>query len=352
MSLYIGVDFHPHQQTACWIDSQTGELKIDTFHHQNRDELTRFYQSLPPSVVGIEATGKASWFEDLLFENNHQLLVGDPCVIRKRATSIHKSDKRDAEHIFNLLSNNEFPTLWRRAKESSNLLELIKLRSSLVRQRTQIYNRLQALAHEVGLPKGKMETKHFQTLLQSVELTAVKHLQRDTLFQTTEFLSQQISQLEKVLQLKAEEDEQVKLLLSQRGVGFLTALCVVHTLGDVQRFNSTKKISSFVGICPVEKSSGSRVKFGSISKKGSALLRFFLGQSANIAIRYDDKLKAFYQRLSKKKPKAVAKTAVSRKLLVKLSIMLRDKITAPEFDLRGRTVGNARANKGQKMTAA
>lgn len=155
MSLYIGVDFHPHQQTACWIDARTGELKIQTFHHQNRDELTRFYQTLPPSIVGIEATGKASWFEDLLFENHHQLLVGEPRVIRKRAVSVHKSDKRDAEHIFNLLSNNEFPTLWRRAKESSNLLELIKLRSSLVRQRTQVYHRLQALAHEVGLPKGK-----------------------------------------------------------------------------------------------------------------------------------------------------------------------------------------------------
>jgi hypothetical protein len=53
-------------------------------------------------------------------------------------------------------------------------------------------------------------------------------------------------------------------------------------------------------------------------------------------------LKAFYKRLAKKKPKAVAKTAASRKLLVKLSIMLRDQITADEFDQRGRTVGNAR----------
>ena len=58
----------------------------------------------------------------------------------------------------------------------------------------------------------------------------------------------------------------------------------------------------------------------------------------------------FYTRLAKKKPKAVARTAVSRKLLIKLSIMLRDKITAEEFDRRGRTVGNARCLQGSERT--
>lgn len=54
--------------------------------------------------------------------------------------------------------------------------------------------------------------------------------------------------------------------------------------------------------------------------------------------------------LAKKKPKAVAKTATARKLLVKLSIMLRDNITADEFDQRGRTVGNAREDTRSAMT--
>jgi hypothetical protein len=77
-----------------------------------------------------------------------------------------------------------------------------------------------------------------------------------------------------------------------------------------------------------------------------------------MASRLDVKLKSFYKRLSKKKPKAVAKTAVARKLLVKLAIMLRDNINADEFDiqwelsptrpLRGRTVGNARQARGLK----
>jgi transposase len=348
MSLYIGVDFHPHQQTACWVDAQTGELKIQTLFHQQREEILRFYQSLPPSIIGIEATGKAAWFEDLLFENKHQLVVGDGRLIRQRAPSRHKSDKRDAEHLFNLLSRGEFPTLWRRSQKSSQVLELIKLRASLVKQRTQIYNRLQALAHEFGLAKGKMRTKDFQQLLEKVNLNQTKFLQRSILMKTADYLSRQITELEKCLQTEAESDEQVKLLLTQRGVGFLTALCLVHTVGAVNRFRSPKQISSFVGLAPLEKSSGGRVKFGAISKTGSAGLRFLLGQSANIAIRYDAKLKAFYKRLRKKKAARVAKTATSRKLLVKLSIMLRDNITAAEFDRRGRTVGDARTKAGQQ----
>ena len=60
----------------------------------------------------------------------------------------------------------------------------------------------------------------------------------------------------------------------------------------------------------------------------------------------DPQLKSFSKRLGKKKPKAVVKTAVARKLVVKLAIMLRDEITAAEFDQRGRTAGDARRVQG------
>jgi transposase len=126
----------------------------------------------------------------------------------------------------------------------------------------------------------------------------------------------------------------------------------VHTLGDVSRFKNrlSKKIASFAGLDPVEKSSAGKTRFGSISKGGSRLLRYQLGLSAQIACRSDAKLKSFYKRLAKKKPKPVAKTAAARKLLVKLAIMLRDQITADEFDRRGRTVGNARGTTDPKRS--
>lgn len=335
MRLYIGVDFHPHQQTVCWMDEETGELRSKEFFHQDREELRRFYGSMPKAVVGIEASSKATWFEDLIFENGHKLVVGDPVLIRKRAVSRHKSDKRDAEHIYTLLLNGEFPELWRRPRESVHVLEMIRLRSSFVRQRTQVYNRLQAMAHEIGLRKGTIRTTRFQQLLKDADMNEVQSLRRGHLFRLMESLSLQIDEFDRWLKAKAEEADKVKLLLSQSGVGYLTALCMVHTLGDVTRFTRTRQITAFIGLDPLEKSSGGTVRFGRVSKAGSGILRFLLGQSANIVIRHDPRLKSFYKRLSKKKPKSVAKTAVARKLAVKLSIMLRDQITAQEFDQSG-----------------
>lgn len=348
MRLYIGVDFHPHQQTACWMDVGTGEIRTRSLLHDEREEVREFYRSMPKAVVGIEASSRATWFEDLIFENGHELVVGDAALIRKRAVSRHKSDKRDAEHIFTLLVNGEFPSLWRRPRESVHVLEVIRLRHSFVRQRTQVCNRLQAMAHEVGLRKGIMRTERFRLLLKEAEMNEVQSLRLSHLFRLMESLSVQIGEFDTWLKAKAEESgeeaDKVKLLLTQSGVGCLTALCMVHTLGDVTRFARTRQITAFIGLDPLEKSSGSRVRFGRISKAGSGTLRFLLGQSANIAIRKDPALKAFYKRLSKKKPKAVAKTATARKLAVKLSIMLRDGIMAAEFDRRGgcTAVDNAR----------
>lgn len=112
----------------------------------------------------------------------------------------------------------------------------------------------------------------------------------------------------------------------------------------------SKQVASFAGLDPLERSSAGRVRFGRVSKAGSPLLRFQLGQAANITARWDAKLKSFNKRLAKKKPGGVAKTATARKLLVKLSIMLRDGITADEFDRRGTHSWQCPAGSGSEMT--
>ncbi|MBK7705552.1 MAG: transposase [Acidobacteria bacterium] len=97
---------------------------------------------------------------------------------------------------------------------------------------------------------------------------------------------------------------------------------------------------------------GGWVSFGGISRAGSPLLRYMLGQAANAAARRDERLRAFYRRLARKKTRRVAKTAVTRKLLVKLSVMLRENITAREFDMRGSTAGDTRGETRSEMTVA
>jgi transposase len=151
------VDFHPHQQTVSYCRSDEGEVHQASLVH-NVEQVRRFYKQLPKAVVGIEASCTAAWFEQMLFELGHELKVGNPTAIRARARSRHKSDKRDADLLLDLLLKDEFPALWRRSMQGQSVLEQLRFRHHLVKHRTQVCNRLQALAHAAGLPKKGIQT--------------------------------------------------------------------------------------------------------------------------------------------------------------------------------------------------
>ena len=122
MTLYIGVDFHPHQQTVSYCNNEEGEVHQTSLIH-NVEQVRRFYRQLPKAIVGVEASCTAAWFEQMLFDLGHELKVGNPTAIRARARSRHKSDKRDADLILDLLVKDEFPELWRRPLPSQAVLE-------------------------------------------------------------------------------------------------------------------------------------------------------------------------------------------------------------------------------------
>jgi transposase len=347
MTLYIGVDFHPHQQTVSYCNTEEGEVHQASLVH-NLEQVRGFYQQLPKAVVGIEASSTAAWFEQMLFDLGHELLVGNPTLIRARARSRHKSDKRDADLILDLLVKEEFPALWRREVSSQSVLEQIRFRHHLVKHRTQVCNRLQALAHAAGLPKRGIQTKRARLALTEARLSETQSFQRDQLFELLNDLTQRIKVLERWLEEKASGDRKVELLLTHKGVGLLSALAVVHTLGDVSRFPSSKEAVAYTGLDPLDRSSAGKTRFGSISKAGSTELRYLLGQAMHVASRYDTELKAFYKRLATRRSKPIAKVAATRKLLVRLFIMLRDEIDYSEFKRRGSAVGMPGTSHGLK----
>jgi transposase len=90
------------------------------------------------------------------------------------------------------------------------------------------------------------------------------------------------------------------------------------------------------------------MRTGAISKAGSLLLRELLGYAMHSAVRFDSELKAFYKRLAKRRSKLIAKVAATRKLLIRLFIMLRDGIDYAEFKRRGSAVGIPAVSQGLK----
>ena len=334
MTLYIGVDFHPHQQTVASCDSSDGEIRFLTFKHSDKRSIENFYRGLRErAVIGVEATGGLDWFEEMIFENGHKLLVGNPQKIRRRAISRHKSDKRDAETIMDLLVHDEFPEVWRRDQQSRIALEMLRFRQNLVRQRTSVANQLQSVARKRGLSRFATSTKKGRNLFFAADLSESDGYLRASLYRLYDDLSEQIGQVDDRLQYLVLENEPAKRLMTHPGVGVKTALAVTATLGDVSRFRNIRQVSAFVGLDPLNDSTGERLRIGRISKRGSKVCRFMLGQAA--ARSSDPRLRASYKRISSRRTTAVAKVAAARRLLVNCYIMLREGIDYAEFTRRG-----------------
>ncbi|HET7214823.1 MAG TPA: transposase [Terriglobia bacterium] len=106
----IGCDLHSRMQVIAMLDTETGEVVEKRLEHES-GEARAFYEGLKgPALVGIESTGYARWFAEMLAGLGHELVVGEAAKIRARETRKQKHDRRDAEHILNLLVKGAFPT--------------------------------------------------------------------------------------------------------------------------------------------------------------------------------------------------------------------------------------------------
>lgn len=337
MTLYCGVDLHARQQMVSYVNTDDAEVKHRELYHQ-RDDVRSFYAQLTGEViVGVEACGYTNWFEEMIEGLGHTILVGDAAEIRRLARRRQKTDRRDADLILDLLVRDEFPRLYRYSAESREVLRQLRFRHRLVRLRTSIYNSLHALSISAGLSlQAKLATTQGRTQLLRLQLSPVLERQREEWLSLADELSKRVLAVERWLKQQARQDERVQRVRTHPGVGLLTALCLVHTLGDVSRFSSTRKVTAYVGLDVVEHSSAERKAYGGISKAGSRLLRYLLVEAAQTAIRGDEQLRSFYGRVMKRRGLAKAKVAVARKLLVRAFIMLRGEIDYAEFLRRGR----------------
>ncbi len=336
MPIYCGVDFHARQQAVAWCDTNDGEIRFLQLDHSDPRKVREFYASFSGElIVGLEACGYSQWFEDLLFELHIEPRIGNAAEIRKRARSRQKTDRRDAELILDLLLKNEFPRIYRPNAESRAILQKLRHRHKLVQLRTKAINHLHAIAISAGLSlKSKLMTKQGRDKLNALLLGETQKQQRDEWLALVDHLTPIIERIEKELRPVAESNPQVVRIMTQPGIGLLTGLALVHTLGPIGRFANARKATAYIGLDPLEESSGDRRRIGSISKQGSKLVRYLLIEAAQTASRNDPELKRFYHRVLGRRDRPRAKVAVARQLLVRAYIMLRDEIDYAEFRRR------------------
>lgn len=321
----IGCDFHPSYQQIAMLDLETGEQSDSTLKHED-GQAHRFYEQLRGQrvLIGMEASGNSLWFERLMAELGHELWLGDAAQIRSRETRKQKFDRRDAALLLDLLVKGEFPKLWVPTMAMRDTRQLLLHRHKLVQMRTRVKNELQHLALNQGVRlKHKLWSEAGRQALEALPLKGWTDRRRADLLELLEELNGKIDELNEAVEREAAKYEQVALLRTHPGVGPITALAFVVTIGEIERFPSSRRLASYLGLIPSEASSGGRQKFGSISKQGSPFLRMLLVEAGQSAAKYDAELKRAYQRLKHKKHSAVAKVMVARKLAVRLYWMLR-----------------------------
>jgi len=324
MEHFIGNDLHTRYQVVAWVDEQTGEICKRRLEHTG-EEVEKFYAQFPRgTVVGIEATLPAYWFERLLEKLGHQLWVGDAARIRAHEVRDQKHDPRDAENMLDLLQGGRFPRIWVPTLEERDLRQLLVHRLKQVRARTQVKNQLHYLAMSQGLcRKRKLWSAKGRAELEGLALLPWAARRRKELLEELDRRDEQVRELDRAVEEAGRERQEVALLRTHPGVGMVVALAFVLTVGPIERFAHSRKLVSYWGLNPREHSSGGRQRLGSISKQGNTMMRWLLIEAAQTAARFDPQLRRTYQRLKSRRNSGVAKVAVARRLAVRLYWMLR-----------------------------
>jgi hypothetical protein len=147
-------------------------------------------------------------------------------------------------------------------------------------------NQLQAVALNEGLGcKKRLWRKHGRQQLESFRLAPWAGRRRRDLLELLDRLNPTIAELSQAIEQEAEKFPEARCLMTHPGVGPLTALAFVLILGKADRFQCGKQVASYLGLVPLEGSSGNRRRLGHITKQGSSMLRFLLVEAAQVTAR-------------------------------------------------------------------
>ena len=260
--------------------------------------------------------------------------MGDAAQIRASYVRRQKTDRRDAGHILRLLMENRFPRLWVPSAAQRDLRQLLIHRHKLVEIRTRVKNGLQHLALNRGVQKhSRLWSVRGRAYLEELPLEGWTARRREDLLKLLAELDRHLGELDEAASRAAEEHPQARLLMTQPGVGPITSLAFVLTIGDVGRFKHSNQVASYLGLIPREHSSGGKQRLGAISKQGNRFMRQLLVESVQTVNRLDEGFRKEYAARCHHKPKGVAKVAAARKLAVRLYWMLRQNVGYPEIAL-------------------
>ena len=209
------------------------------------------------------------------------------------ASGSRKPTGADAELLLRLLAEDRFRGSGVPTAAERDGRQLLLHRHKLVRMRTQVKNQLQAQALNQGVQqKRKLWSEAGRKQLESLPLLPWAGRRRAELLQLLDQLEASIAGLDRAVAEQANARIEARRLMTHPGVGPVTALAFTLTIGPAQRFQRGKQIATYLGLIPIEHSSGGRKqRLGHISKQGSPFLRGLLVEAAQSAVRHEQEMR-------------------------------------------------------------
>ena len=299
--------------------TKTGEIAFN--RALRRSQLLAFFSRLEPCLVGMEACATSQHWCRELTAIGHNVRLIPPSYV-KPFVKRGKSNAADAEAICEAVARPNMRFVEPKTTNQQATLSVHRARDLIVRQRTQIINMVRSLLAEFGVnvPVGiqniialaKKNGADFVSCIPEVAQEVIGNL-----FHQLLALERRVRWYTARISTHARQDIRAKRLLTIPGIGPITASAVVATVGDARQFNNGRELSAWLGLTPLNRSSGGKERLGSISKMGDKYIRRLLviGMTARLKIydRQPERSDEWTINLLARKPRRVATIAMANK---------------------------------------
>lgn len=259
-----------------------------------REQLMQTVAALPPCLIGMEACSGAHEWARRFQQLGHTVRLMAPVFVTPYRKS-GKNDGNDAEAICEAVGRPNMRFVPVKSAEQQAVLSLHRVRQGWIEERTATINRLRAVLTEFGvvLPNRAQHVRRgagaAAEALPELARRAVQELRAHLAL-----LDERIGAYDRELQTQARQSEAAQRLMQIRGIGPLSAVALVATVGNARDFRSGRQFAAWLGLTPRQHSSGGRSRLGSITRRGDAYLRCLLVQGARsvlqTATRHTDRL--------------------------------------------------------------
>jgi transposase len=304
MAIYIGFDVHSQQTTFHAINEQKEVISKGRIPTEGT-ALTHFCTemlALGGAVhVAMESGGMSRWVTRTLMANGVEAHVYHAAeVAAKRAKKEYKNDANDARDMAQgLLGKIYEMEVYMPTDEAYQMRQDTVQRQHFVEIRCKAQVQAKALlrGHSLKSPKSLDNPKAWDRLLQEHGGTKIGFFLE---MHNQSFLHAQkmIQLIEKRMYQSSEADqnisEDIALLMTIPGVGFVTSYALMGVIGEFSRFPSSAQLSSYLGLVPRSYDSGSRRQTGHITRCGPWYMRKLLCQCAHQARRGSNPLSTYY----------------------------------------------------------